>query len=74
MMASLKEDAMTTSLVKTILDWTKQASTMRRSNGTYLAHWESDVSDTRRETAPAVLVYATDQGWQRVRQRMYDLA
>jgi arabinogalactan endo-1,4-beta-galactosidase len=74
MMASLKEDAMTSSLVNTIRHWMKQVLAIGHSNGQRLAYWESDVSYIERETAPAVLVYATDQGWQRVRQRMYDFA
>jgi hypothetical protein len=74
MMASLREDAMTSSFVKTIHDWMKQVLAVRRSNEQHLAYWGSDVSATEHDTAPAVLVYATDQGWQRVRQRMYDFA
>jgi hypothetical protein len=74
MMASLKEDAMTSSLVKTIHGWMKQVLAMGHSNERHLTHWGSDVSAIARDTAPAVLVYATDQGWQRVRQRMYDFA
>ena len=65
---------MTSNPMKTILGWMKQVLAMRRTDQTHLAHWQSDMSEIERDTAPAVLIYATDQGWQRVRQRMYDFA
>jgi hypothetical protein len=61
---------MTFSFAKSIANGVKLAIARRGVAKERFGFSEGFTPDLTRDTAPAVLVYATDQGWHRVRQRM----